>query len=462
MRVGIRYQLLLPLVTLMAGVVGMSVWTALSSARVAGRRIEKQMDDIAATVVSVTFPRNLQTLNLMKGLSGAEMLLCDSLLQPIVDDRGQPLTTLEAVPDDLPLPSQTPTHGLGQRVHVARRVYFCRGVILGQEMHPGLALYVFYPESLWKEAWWQAVRPALIVGTLGGLTAFLLAVLVATRLTRPIQEMERRTRLIAGGDFSPMPLPGRDDELRDLAGSINDMAGRLAEFQETVRRTERLRLLGQVSGGLAHQLRNGVTGANLAVQLHAQECPRGADDETLAVALRQLALVEMHLKRFLHLGKTLELRCEACSLRSLVEEAVALVGPRCRHTGIALGLQVEGDEQDWDLSADSGQLAHLFLNVITNAVEAAGPGGRVEVRLRRMEDRGIVDVIDSGPGPTADVAGRLFEPFVTGKPEGVGLGLAVSRQVAEAHGGSITWTRCPEGTCFRIDLPLVEKRLPKS
>src|SRR5204863_1970357 len=122
-----------------------------------------------------------------------------------------------------------------------------------------------------------------------------------------IGSLERRTRLIAEGDFSPMPLPSLNDELRDLTRSVNEMAQRLAQFQETIRQTERLRLLGQVRGGLAHQLRNGVAGARLAVQLHAQEC--SADDgDSLRVALRQLSLIEMHLKKFLDLGKTIELQ----------------------------------------------------------------------------------------------------------------------------------------------------------
>jgi nitrogen-specific signal transduction histidine kinase len=68
-----------------------------------------------------------------------------------------------------------------------------------------------------------------------------------------------------------------------------------------------------------------------------------------------------------------------------------------------------------------------------------------------------VEVFDSGPGPAPDVAARLFEPFVTGKPEGVGLGLAVVRQVVEAHGGTVSWSREPEGTRFRVLLPVEPK-----
>jgi signal transduction histidine kinase len=97
--------------------------------------------------------------------------------------------------------------------------------------------------------------------------------------------------------------------------------------------------------------------------------------------------------------------------------------------------------------------------VIGNAIDAAGPGGWVSVGVRRKEADGltaVVEINDSGPGPPPKVSGRLFEPFVTGKPEGVGLGLAVGRQVAEAHGGRIHWEREDGRTCFRIELPLNE------
>ena len=95
--------------------------------------------------------------------------------------------------------------------------------------------------------------------------------------------------------------------------------------------------------------------------------------------------------------------------------------------------------------------------MIANGVEAAGPGGWVEVRWGvAADDRAFVEVRDSGPGPTPDVAARLFEPFVTGKREGVGLGLAVARQVAEAHGGAIRWTREAGCTCFRVELPFTD------
>jgi signal transduction histidine kinase len=449
MRWSIRYQLLVPLLTLLLGVVGMSTWTALASASRARQQIETQVHDIVDTVNQSTYPLTEKVLHLMKGFSGADYLLADA--------DGHRWTTLPSVDVPLPPPDANPardgTVSLDRRVTVGAMSYLFSDVRLRQRPNAGATLYIFYPESLWRDALWEAIRPSLILGAFGGLASVVLAVGVAQRLSRRIQELERRTRLIAAGDFSPMPLPGRDDELRDLGRSVNDMAQRLAQYRETVRTTERLRLLGQVSGGLAHQLRNGVTGARLAVQLHARECNGHADPESLTVALRQLALVEVHLKRFLGLGRNTELRRELCPLIPVLDEAVALVRPQCRHAQIDLRWQPPAAGPT--LLADAGQLGHLFVNVIGNAIEAAGPGGWVGVELHITDSRlAIITVADSGAGPSAEVAERLFEPFVTGKPDGVGLGLAVARQVAEAHGGSIRWRRERDQTCFEIALPL--------
>jgi signal transduction histidine kinase len=455
MRISIRYQLLLPLLALMLGLVGVSTWSAYSSGQRARRQIETQIDDIAKTVTARPIPLSIEILRLMKGLSGADFLLCDEQRRPLRDSEGERIATLPDIPDApdiLPAPSKQPTQHFDTPVHVGKTSYLCGGVPVKHTGRPAI-LYILYPESLWREAVWEALSPALTLGIVGSLVSVVLSVLLTQQLTRRVQEMERRTRLIAEGDFSPMPLPSLDDELRDLGRSVNDMAQRLAQFQETIRQTERLRLLGQVSGGLAHQLRNGVAGARLAVQLHAQDCPAQEEHEALAVALRQLSLVELHLKRFLDLGKALELQRQSCRLDLLLRETIDLLDPQCRHAHIDLRV-VHG--ASIELMGDPAQLGQVFLNVLTNAIEAAGPDGWVEVRWGLAELRAYVEVRDSGPGPTADVARRLFEPFVTGKREGVGLGLAVARQVAEAHGGSISFRREANATCFRIELPITQ------
>jgi signal transduction histidine kinase len=450
----VRYQLLLPLFLLLVGVVGLSVWMALAAAGRARAQIETRLRDVARHLsAEAWYTVSRHILDQVKSLSGADYLLVEKGGERITTfDDAAAVTPAGVVWDDWEAVQ------LGPPVRVAGKTFLCSGVRLWREPNAGGIVYIFYPESLLDDARTQAVWPFLILGGSFGLASVLLAVVLGTHLAGRIRQLQQRTSLIAAGDFSPMPLPRQDDEIRDLTRSINDMAQRLAQLQETVRRTERLRLLGQVSGGLAHQLRNGLTGARLAVQLYLRESAGQTDTAALDVALRQLALLEARLKRFLGLGRQENLRHEPCSLLALVSETLDLLRPQARHAGIDLRWQPPA--QDAIVEGDAGQLGQLLLNVIGNAVEAAGPSGSVEVRLHVPDAAAngarppaVLEVSDSGPGPSPEVAERLFEPFVTGKPEGVGLGLAVARQAAEAHGGRIRWHRCDGRTVFAIELP---------
>ena len=289
------------------------------------------------------------------------------------------------------------------------------------------------------------------MGSFFGLIAVGLTFAIGQRLVGRIRALERRTRQIAAGDFSPMPLPRADDELRNLTASVNEMADRLARLQQAVQTTERLRLTGQLATGLAHQLRNGVTGAKLAVQVYLAEHADG-DAEALAVTLRQLAHMEANLRRFIDLGRPGAGRRDTVDLAALVTDVVELHRPRCKHVGIEL--EWEPPDRAIRVVGDAGQLADLFANLVGNAVDAVGAGGEVIVTLAPAEQGAVVEVADTGPGPPPDVAARLFEPFVTGKPEGIGLGLAVARHAAEAHGGRVAWRRDGGRTVFRVELPV--------
>jgi signal transduction histidine kinase len=443
MRWGLRSQLVSPVVLLLLGVAAISATTAVASARQARAQVEERLRTVARFLTEESrFPLKGQVLQWLRQLSGAEYVLHSA--------DGRYHTSLEGAPDGalfvgVGVADDWQELRLGAPVRVGGTTYLCSGIRLRR------GLYILYPESLWRDARWEAIWPSLVLGASVGLAALALAVAQARRVSGRVRDLERRARLIAGGDFSPMPLPGRDDEVRDLGRSINEMAQQLAQFQKTAAATERLRLLGQVSGGLAHQLRNGLTGARLAVQLYLREAPAGADASALLVALRQLALLETHVKRFLDLGREEAARREPCDLTALVGEAVELLTPRCRHAGIEL--EWRPPEGPCSLSGDAGQLTQLIVNVLTNAIEAAGPGGTVRVELAGRGAGAVLEVCDSGPGPPAEVAERLFEPFVTGKPEGVGLGLAVARQVALRHQGKIDWARRDGWTCFRVELP---------
>jgi len=454
MRWRVRYQLLLPWFTLLLGVVGITTWNAVSSARrVRGER-EQLVRDTVHWVSRL--PENYplyddKFLELIKALSGAEVV--------VVDQEGQRHSTLASDPAQLAaidLPETEiesdawRTLALNQDVSIADRKYLCGGVRTTRGL--STRLYFLYPESLLRNAEWEAVKPPLFLGGFAGLASLIIAVAAGIHMGRRIEAVEKRTRQIAAGDFSPMPLPGRNDELRDLGQAVNEMAQRLAAMAETIQKTERLRLLGQLSGGLAHQLRNSAAGARLAVQLYLREHPgQEVDNEPLEVALRQLVLLESHLKRFLDLGRDGALRRERLSMAALLDDTIGLLQPQCRHMHVDLRWQKPATEF-W-IEGDRGQLGQVLVNLLDNAISAAGPGGRVESTLQMENAHCVVEIRDSGAGPPAEIVARLFEPFATSKPEGVGLGLAVARQIALAHGGDVTWKREATTTVFRLSIP---------
>jgi signal transduction histidine kinase len=443
-QIGIRYRLLIPLGLLLVGVVGASLWIAHVAARRAEERVAGQVGNISQTLSKGTFPLKRPVLEQVKSFSGAEFLF--------VPANEPPLTTfttgIPEVPSDAAF-AESPESSIGPLVRVHGEEFRCRRLVL-REPHPdsGGTVYIFYPEALLKEAIADAERPSLL-GLLFGLGAVGLTFGIGQRLVGRIRALEKRTRQIAAGDFSPMPLPYAKDELRDLTVSVNDMAERLAKLNQAVERTERLRLTSQLASGLAHQLRNGVTGAKLSVQVYLSEHAE-EDTEALDVTLRQLNLMESNLRRFIDLGRPGSGKREACSLTRILSEVVELHRPRCKHAGIEL--LWDPPDYEYVIVGDAGQLADLFVNLVGNAVDALGSSGEVSITVRRAGERIVVEVSDSGPGPPPEVASRLFEPFVTGKPEGIGLGLAVARHAAEAHGGGIAWRREKGRTIFRVEL----------
>lgn len=446
MRWNLRFQVLVPLLLLLAGVVAMSAWTAIASANYAWEEVNAQVRSTVRTIEGASFPLTNRVFQLLKGFSGADFLL--------VESDGRVFGTLpETVVDNLAAAQhqQAEAVRLDHAVSIGEVRYMYASVVLPRGRHAGGSLYIFYPEAKRRQAMWEAVRPTLLVGGLAGFGSVAVAFIVAHRLAVRVKNLEEQTRQIADGDFSPMPLPPQDDELRDLAESVNRLAVRLAEYRASVQDSERRKLWGQFSGGLAHQLRNGVAGARLAVQLHRRHCP-AEDNESLEVALRQLTLVETHLRQFLALQDNRQSARRECSLKNIVEEHLALLKPRCEHAAVKVEVQFDSNDA-YQILADPEQLGHLVMNLLTNAIEAAGSGGSVHVKLYHEESAVRLIVADTGPGPPLEMGDRIFDPFVTSKPEGIGLGLAVARAVVESHGGKLAYHRRNGMTEFDVHLP---------
>jgi signal transduction histidine kinase len=392
--------------------------------------------------------------------------------------------------------------GSGQRkldlshpVRGGGNTYFHAAVLLDRRAVGGgeLVLHAFYPEAAWREARWQAVWPPLAIGAAAVMLVGAAAIAVARHVTQPIQKLRSQVERIAKGDFAPVPEPRRDDEIRDLAMTVNRMAERLARYETETRQSERLRTLGTLGGGIAHQIRNAATGCRIAIDLHERDCSAAAQrnaaegtnglnategvpysangnaDEPLHVAARQLELIETHIQRFLTLGRASTSKHQPLDLNDVLADAVALIDPTAAHIGVRIERQPSAERLI--VEGDRESLVQMLVNLLTNAAEAAARtrvtanAGRspaeelaVTIQAMRIGSRCEISVTDPGPGPSPAIQSRLFEPFATDKPGGTGLGLVVSRQIAEDHGGSIRWERQhdPAGgrTRFIVTLPI--------
>lgn len=223
-------------------------------------------------------------------------------------------------------------------------------------------------------------------------------------------------------------------------------------------RQQRLASLGEMSAVLAHEIRNPLASLKGNAQLLAQLLPSGEKSRAKAErVVEEAARLEKLTTDLLDFVRTGALRRAAADPAALVREAVAARGGEAAEVSGAVELALEGAPASWSLDAD--RLREVIINLVDNA-RAAGPPVRVAVSaVGRGRARALrIDVADHGPGVADEDRERIFEPFVTGKTRGTGLGLAVARRVVEAHGGTLEVVDPPSGSTgkgalFRLEVP---------
>ncbi len=187
------------------------------------------------------------------------------------------------------------------------------------------------------------------------------------------------------------------------------------------------------------------------------------------MALRQLSLTEEQVRGFLSLGKPEQQPPVAQPLSRIVAEVDRLVAPAARHGHVAWECEPPAADDD-PIVANAHSVRAGLLNLVLNAVQAAGSGGsaqpagsggsaqpagnggRVRLSTERIGRHVQIHVADSGSGPPESLRSSMFEPFITSKPEGIGLGLALAKAAAEEHGGSLTFARVDGQTRFTMSL----------
>lgn len=449
-------QLVAPVVGLVLAAVlanvGFAAWLAVRRSATTARRGQEQ---VAAALRDARVAVSQQVLDTLRQLTGDHFIVWN----PATRTAG--LATVSLGDEQV----ATVAADVGGLTTIAGRRYRI-GRARTEGVRPETVL-MLTPEASPLVATLEAVWPVLAVAAATLAILLPLGLRTTGRLAARIIAVEEQVARIAAGEFGrTLPLPqasgsrpaddGMPDEIGRLVQGVNTMSLTLETLRERLVSGERQRLLGQLAAGFAHELRNAITGAKLAIELHRRRCESAAaaangGDESLAVAVRQLDIVETEVRGLLAVGRPEAATAAAeIELDPLLGEIRDLAAPRCEHARVRLECHAP---TGITLVGRRDPLRSAVVNLVLNAIDAAGHGGVVRLGADVAGGMVRIAVEDTGAGPPEAIRDTLLEPFVTGKPEGIGLGLAVAKAVAEEHGGRLEWGRHDARTRFAILLP---------
>jgi signal transduction histidine kinase len=299
-----------------------------------------------------------------------------------------------------------------------------------------------------------AVRSRLAVLWLGAVLAGIgLTYLLARRLLKPVDELDRAAAKIATGNYNVrVPVEG-SGEIGRLAETFNSMCASISKAREDLIRQERIATIGRLSTSIIHDLRNPLAAIYGGSEMLVDAKLSGAQVERLAANIYKASRqVQSLLQELADVTQGRAHAREVCRLREVVSAAYEPLAAAAEARGITVGIDLD---EDVELPMDRSPMERVFQNLLSNAIEAMPNGGSVSVRAERRDGEIVVRVEDTGPGIPASIAAQLFEPFVTaGKKNGVGLGLALSRETVVSHGGDLWSDQKEDGARFVLRLPV--------
>ena len=300
-------------------------------------------------------------------------------------------------------------------------------------------------------------RLALTMG-LAVAGALALATLAARRVVRPLSELTEAIRGLPGGDAGRLRVPVRtEDEVGTLAVAFNEMASELDRAQRDLVDAEKFAFVGELASGVAHEIRTslGVLGSSAQILERSLPADTGAEAGELAQMIRaEVGRLGGVVDDLLTLGRARPLDLEAAVVSEPVFRAADFVGPQAREKQVRIVRSPASKEAN--VLCEPELIYQVAVNLLVNAVQALAPGGCIGARILDEEDGyGGFEVRDDGPGIPEELRERIFQPFVTARDGGVGLGLTFVKRVVHEHRGRVSVKSEPgSGTCVRIRLPV--------
>jgi signal transduction histidine kinase len=290
--------------------------------------------------------------------------------------------------------------------------------------------------------------------------------LIARIILNPIYKLVLKVRDAAGSEMVEHVKMSPGKELEELDLHINRMIGRinqahedLQKNRELLERSSKLAAIGKIAPALAHEIRNPLTAIKMLIYAMMQE-PNVNEEKRhdLEIITHEINRVEGFLQNFLKYARPAKPQMRMVSIIPEIKDTLQLMQPRFRQNNITL---VENHQhENLRIKADPDMIKQIILNLVLNAVESMGQDG--ELNLTTVVDADDtenqmfqISISDTGPGIPDDIKDSLFDPFVKGKDQGVGLGLSISQRIAELHHGWISAVNnSGKGATFTIHLPM--------
>jgi len=291
------------------------------------------------------------------------------------------------------------------------------------------------------------------------LASLLPLVVIADRVSRPMQHLTAALTDFAGGDWSRRLDTGRRhevaarDEVQRAVDAFNHMADQLEENRDRLVHLTRMASWQTLARKTAHELKNSLTPIRLTVEEMQARHPaseRAFMDQAVQIVVSEIESLERRVRAFSEFASEPIVHPEILDLNAVVTERVALLRPV--HPGVTYDLRLAGDGPRAYAAPDL--VNGILTNLLQNAAEAAGSHGSVAVFTRDEAGRVVIEVHDSGPGLPEEVIETLFEPTISFKKHGMGLGLSIAKKNALLSGGDVTPIRGElGGAAFRVWLP---------